>query len=145
LWWTASTVLQDFPHANRSTLGIPINMTIDPRNRVDDSRAHDLRTYKVAGKDEAARKDGQGGPTVNDGSDGSSSPSAEKSSVSPQHDEYGDSWEVLCERAAGEQDPEKLLALVREINRLLDSREKQLSGDGSTRPGQADGFGRKVP
>jgi hypothetical protein len=34
---------------------------------------------------------------------------------------------VLCERAAVEQDPKKLLDLVSEINRLLDAREKQLS------------------
>jgi len=33
---------------------------------------------------------------------------------------------ALCERAAVEQDPRKLLELVSEINRLLDAREKRL-------------------
>lgn len=31
-------------------------------------------------------------------------------------------WMALCERAAVEQDPKKLLELVSEINRLLDAR-----------------------
>ena len=35
-------------------------------------------------------------------------------------------WRQLCELAAIEQDPEKLLALVKEINRLLDEKEKRL-------------------
>ena len=35
-------------------------------------------------------------------------------------------WRLLCELAAVEQDPEKLLALVKEINRLLDEKEKRL-------------------
>ena len=35
-------------------------------------------------------------------------------------------WRQLCELAAVEQDPEKLLALVKEINRLLDEKEKRL-------------------
>ena len=35
---------------------------------------------------------------------------------------------ALCERAASEQDPKKLLELVSEINRLFDAREKRLSG-----------------
>ena len=35
-------------------------------------------------------------------------------------------WRQLCELAAVEQDPEKLLALVKEINRLLDIKEKRL-------------------
>jgi flagellin-like hook-associated protein FlgL len=29
-------------------------------------------------------------------------------------------WKELCAQAASEQDPDKLLALVKEINRLLD-------------------------
>jgi hypothetical protein len=32
----------------------------------------------------------------------------------------GESWKTLCKRAATEQDPQKLLELIREINRLLD-------------------------
>jgi hypothetical protein len=35
-------------------------------------------------------------------------------------------WMKLCEQAAVEQDPEKLLMLTREICRLLDEREKAL-------------------
>jgi len=35
-------------------------------------------------------------------------------------------WRQLCELAANEQDPERLLALVKEINRLLDEKEKRL-------------------
>lgn len=37
-------------------------------------------------------------------------------------------WMRLCELAANEQDPEKLLKLVVEINRLLDQRETLLKG-----------------
>jgi hypothetical protein len=37
-------------------------------------------------------------------------------------------WMRLCELAANEQDPEKLLKLVMEINRLLDERESLLKG-----------------
>jgi hypothetical protein len=39
----------------------------------------------------------------------------------------GETWMALCERAAVEQDPKKLLELVSEINRLFDAREKRLS------------------
>jgi hypothetical protein len=35
-------------------------------------------------------------------------------------------WMKLCEQAAVEQDPEKLVALTREICRLLEEREKAL-------------------
>jgi hypothetical protein len=38
-----------------------------------------------------------------------------------------ENWVELCARAAVEQDPKKLLELVREINRLLDVRKKRLS------------------
>ena len=33
--------------------------------------------------------------------------------------ENGERWKHLCEQAAVEQDPQRLLELVREINRLL--------------------------
>ena len=33
-------------------------------------------------------------------------------------------WQVLCEQAAREQDPERLMVLVREISRLLDDEVK---------------------
>ena len=35
-------------------------------------------------------------------------------------------WEKLCQRAADEQNPEELLRLVTEINRLLTEKEKRL-------------------
>jgi hypothetical protein len=38
-------------------------------------------------------------------------------------------WLKLCERAANEQDPEKLLELVIEINRLLLEREESLKAN----------------
>lgn len=37
-------------------------------------------------------------------------------------------WKKLCEQAAVEQDPDRLLALTREINRLLKERENALKG-----------------
>jgi hypothetical protein len=45
----------------------------------------------------------------------------------------GETWMALCERAAVEQDPKKLLELVSEINRLFEAREKRLSGRGDSR------------
>jgi hypothetical protein len=41
-------------------------------------------------------------------------------------------WKQLCEQAAKEQDPEKLMELVAEINRLLEAKERRLKGDSST-------------
>lgn len=38
-------------------------------------------------------------------------------------------WMKLCEQAAVEQDPEKLVTLTREICRLLDEREKALKSE----------------
>jgi hypothetical protein len=35
-------------------------------------------------------------------------------------------WMQLCERAASEQDPDKLMELVKEINRLLEEKERRL-------------------
>jgi hypothetical protein len=35
-------------------------------------------------------------------------------------------WQILCEQAANEQDTEKLIELVREINELLGAKEKRL-------------------
>jgi hypothetical protein len=37
-------------------------------------------------------------------------------------------WMSLCERAAQEQDPEKLILLVHEITRLLDEKQERLTG-----------------
>jgi hypothetical protein len=35
-------------------------------------------------------------------------------------------WMELCQQASVEQDPEKLMELIQEINRLLDEKEERL-------------------
>jgi hypothetical protein len=40
--------------------------------------------------------------------------------------ENAERWRMLCERAATEQDPARLMELVREINRLLEEKEQRL-------------------
>jgi len=40
--------------------------------------------------------------------------------------EIGERWRVLCEQAATEQDPTRLIELIREINRLLEEKEQRL-------------------
>ena len=35
-------------------------------------------------------------------------------------------WKVLCELAANEQDPQKLMEIVNEINELLEAKERRL-------------------
>ena len=40
--------------------------------------------------------------------------------------EAREEWLQLCELAANEQDSEKLLALVKQINRLLDEKDQRL-------------------
>jgi hypothetical protein len=42
-------------------------------------------------------------------------------------------WMQLCERAANEQDPEKLMELVKEINRLLEEKERRLKNTSDNR------------
>jgi hypothetical protein len=37
-----------------------------------------------------------------------------------------ETWEHFCEQAAVEQDPDKLLELVKEINRMLEEKENRL-------------------
>ena len=37
-------------------------------------------------------------------------------------------WLGLCEQAAQEQDPDKLMDLVKEITRLLDEKQERLRG-----------------
>ncbi len=37
-------------------------------------------------------------------------------------------WKELCELAAQEQNPERLMQLVAEINRLLEEKEQRLTG-----------------
>lgn len=50
-------------------------------------------------------------------------------------DSQKERWQILCEQAAVEQDPQKLLSLTREINELLKQREKRVSGT-RTQPGE---------
>lgn len=37
-------------------------------------------------------------------------------------------WRELCEQAAVEQDPQRMLELIREINRLLEEKQARLNG-----------------
>jgi hypothetical protein len=37
-------------------------------------------------------------------------------------------WKQLCEEVKHEQDTDRMIALVREINRLLEEKHKKLSG-----------------
>jgi hypothetical protein len=48
--------------------------------------------------------------------------------------EQKERWLQLCEQAAVEQDAEKLLALIQEINRILEEKELRLKR-GVERPG----------
>lgn len=41
-------------------------------------------------------------------------------------DENREKWMELCERAAREQDPEKLMQLIAQINQLLEAKEHRL-------------------
>jgi hypothetical protein len=43
-------------------------------------------------------------------------------------------WLELCEQASREQDSEKLLSLIGEINRLLEAKEKSLRPDREVEP-----------
>jgi hypothetical protein len=42
--------------------------------------------------------------------------------------ENQEEWMELCRRAANEQDPEKFLALISQINRLLEAKDERLRG-----------------
>jgi len=42
--------------------------------------------------------------------------------------ENEDRWRKRCEAAAKEQDSERLLELVRQINQMLDDKERRLKG-----------------
>jgi len=46
--------------------------------------------------------------------------------------EHKQEWMRLCELASKEQDPEKLMELVREITRLLEERERAVTARKST-------------
>src|SRR5262245_8720600 len=51
--------------------------------------------------------------------------------------ETGERWRKLCEQAAVEQDPDKVLELANEINRLLDEKERRLRGGYQKNEGRA--------
>jgi hypothetical protein len=51
--------------------------------------------------------------------------------------EIGDRWRKLCEQAAAEQDPNKLMDLVHEINILLEEKEMRLKQERSQKRGAA--------
>lgn len=50
--------------------------------------------------------------------------------------EVRERWMRLCEQAALEQDPERLMELVSEINRILEEKERRLLGQ-TRAPGAA--------
>jgi hypothetical protein len=80
-------------------------MAIDPRGRIQDLCSQAL----------SATDTGQIAPIL-----------SELRAALHETVQSGETWMALCERAAVEQDPRKLLELVSEINRLLDAREKRL-------------------
>jgi hypothetical protein len=43
-------------------------------------------------------------------------------------------WTELCQQASVEQDPERLLQLIKEINRLLDEKEIRLRQERASEP-----------
>lgn len=43
--------------------------------------------------------------------------------------EIKERWQRLCEQAASEQDPQVLLTLIEERNRLLEQKENRLAGE----------------
>ena len=47
------------------------------------------------------------------------------------HEQQKERWMELCEQASREQDPNKLMTLVEEINRILEERELNLKPHGS--------------
>jgi hypothetical protein len=49
--------------------------------------------------------------------------------------EGNERWKELCAQAAGEKDPDKLIALVQEINRILD--EQSQRSDATVKPNAA--------
>ena len=42
--------------------------------------------------------------------------------------EKKEKWFELCEQAANEQDPEKLMVLIEQINALLQKKDERLTG-----------------
>ena len=42
-------------------------------------------------------------------------------------DQTRERWQLLCEQAAVEQDPQRLMALIREIDQLLREKQERLN------------------
>ena len=51
--------------------------------------------------------------------------------------ETGERWRRLCEQAAEEQDPQKLMKLIEEINQLLETKEERLLREQQEREAKA--------
>src|SRR5438477_11909481 len=49
-------------------------------------------------------------------------------------------WKTLAQKAANEQDPKKLLAIIEELNEALEERENQVRGRVSTKTEQGNRF-----
>jgi len=47
-------------------------------------------------------------------------------------------WYLLCQQAAVEQDPDKMLDLIKEINDLLEEKEKRLDAGRKTKSDHGD-------
>ena len=47
-------------------------------------------------------------------------------------------WRTLCEEAQNEQDPQRLLELVKEINDLLEEKRSAVNGKGGNGSGTSD-------
>ena len=43
--------------------------------------------------------------------------------------EHAEEWKQLCQQASTEQNPKKLLELIRRINELLEEKRKRLNSD----------------
>jgi hypothetical protein len=51
--------------------------------------------------------------------------------------ERGERWRDLCSQAATEQDPDRLMELIREINELLEEKEQRLKRERAGEKGRA--------
>jgi hypothetical protein len=51
--------------------------------------------------------------------------------------ERGERWRDLCSQAATEQDPDRLMELIREINELLEEKEQRLKSERAGENGRA--------
>ena len=56
---------------------------------------------------------------------------------------HKEQWQHLCEQIAIEQDPERFLSLVQELNDLLEAKERRLDAQRKDRSAQAGGSGVK--